>query len=126
MLRLSIITASYIDTLMVSAALTFQEEFQIKKAEELNKVFQITEEFVSRIGQMKTCLGFCETKRSLLAKHLKDELGKNAIITTKWLSTTNTSNSDYLRKIVNNLNTNQSLTIPQSNLLKSYGIQINP
>lgn len=125
MLRLSIITASSIDTLMVSAALTFQEEFQIQKAEELNKVFQITEEFVSRIGQMKTCLGFCETKRSLIVHHLAAELSKQAIITTKWLSTTNTANRGYLMKIVDSLNTTKALTTPQTKLLKKYGIQIN-
>ena len=125
MFRLTIITASSVDTLMVSGAITFQETFKIKSPEELNKVFLINEDFVKRFGQMETCIGFNEEKRDLILNRLRGELSKQAIITTKWLSTTNTANRDYLRGIVAHLNTNQPLTIPQSKLLKSYGIQIN-
>lgn len=122
MLRLTIITATTADTLMVSAALSFQETFEITNPAELNKVFVIKDEFVQRFAQIKPCLGFCETKRSLIVRHLAAELSQKAIITTKWLSTTNTANRSYLMGIVNNLNTNQPLTPSQSKLLKSYGI----
>lgn len=125
MFRLTIITASSVDTLMVSGAITFQETFKIESPEKLNKVFLINEDFVNLFGQMKPCFGFNEEKRDLILNHLRGELSKQAIITTKWLSTTNTANRDYLRGIVKHLNTNQPLNPQQLNLLKKYGIQIN-
>ena len=125
MFRLTIITASSVDTLMVSGAITFQETFKIDSPEKLNKVFLINEDFVNRFGQMKTCFGFNEEKRDLILNHLRGYLSKQAIITTKWLSTTNPKNQSYLMETVKCLNSAQALTLPQSKLLKKYGIQIN-
>lgn len=125
MLRLTIITENYVETLTVSAALSFHEVFEVTTPEELNKVFLISEVFLYNFSRIKPCLGFCETKRAIALRNFTLQHGRYAIITTRWLSTTNTANRDYLRKIVKHLNTNQPLTIPQSKLLKSYEISAN-
>ncbi|MCA0229857.1 MAG: hypothetical protein LCH91_05295 [Bacteroidetes bacterium] len=122
MLRLTIITENHVETLTVAAALYFREVFEVTTPEELNKVFKIDEVFLYNFSRMKPCLGFSESKRAIALSNFTLQHGKNAIITNRWLSTTNTANRDYLRKIVAHLNTNQPLTISQSKLLKSYGI----
>lgn len=125
MLRLTIITAQHVETLTVSAAISYREAFEVKSPEELNKVFLIDEWFLYHFEMINPCLGFTETKRAIALSNFALQLRRHAIITNRWLSTTNTANRNYLQKIVNHLNTNQPLTPSQLNLLKSYGIQIN-
>lgn len=127
MLRLSIITADTSDVLTVSGMLAFMEVFSIKAkthdTEGLNHAFTLDTHFVNTFAAIKTYQGFPADEKDKIHRHLKYRVGQKCIITTRWLSKTNPTNTQYWQQIVQALNTGTPLSEHQLVFLQKHKIE---